>query len=350
MLTARAAFESGASGEILGGIFKAEPDWSRLPKDTPAAIRKLLRRCLQKEPKQRVHDMADARIEIDEVRKEPPNTISNPRIQSRWTLTWIGAALFFALAFAVAVGLPYFRTAPEAPEMRTDIVTPATEDPMSFALSPDGKQLAFVASGDGQPRLWLRSLDSAEARPLIGTDGAKYPFWSPDSRSIGFFAGGKLKRTDIGGALPQTLAEAPVGRGGAWGPDGVILFNPTVGSIFRISVSGGGATKAVTQLQPGHAIHVFPQFVPGRGEFLFFVVGTPETRGVYVGSLDSSETRRLTAADTASTFLAPGWLLFIRQGTLMAQRFDAGQRVVSGDAVMVADEVAYDGGDGSGAC
>jgi len=348
MLTARAVFEGETSGEILGGIFKVEPDWSRLPKDTPAAIRKLLRRCLQKERKQRLHDIADARIEIDDVGKEPPDTISSPRIQSRWTLTWIGAALFFALAFAVAVGLPYFRMAAEAPEMRTDIVTPATEDPMSFALSPDSKRLAFVASGDGQTRLWLRSLDSAEARPLPGTEGAKYPFWSPDSRSIGFFAGGRLKRIDISGAVPQTLAEAPVGRGGAWGPDGVILFNPTVGSIFRISASGG-ATKAVTQLQPGHAVHVFPQFLPGRGEFLFFVVGTPETRGVYVGSLDSSETRRLTAADTASTFLAPGWLLFIRQGTLMAERFDAAQRVVSGDPVMVAEEVAYDGGDGVGA-
>jgi eukaryotic-like serine/threonine-protein kinase len=348
MLAGRPAFEGETVAEVLGGIFRAEPDWSALPRDTPPAICKLLRRCLQKERKQRLHDIADARIEIDEVRPEPAETVIRPIFQNKFRFVWTAAAFVFALAFMVAVALPYFRAVPKPPEMRTDIVTPPTEDPFSFALSPDGKWFTYVASGDGQPRLWLRELDTAAVRLLAGTDGASLPFWSPDSRSIGFFAGAKLWRIDISGGAPQTLAAAPVPRGGTWSSEGVILFNPSVGPLFRVSEEGGSA-KAATQIQQGQAWNVYPQFLPGGRDFLFFALGSQETQGIYVASLDSTEAHRLIAADTAGAFLAPDWLLFIRRGTLLAQRFDTAQRVLSGDPVTVAEDVSCYCGGGFGA-
>ena len=167
------------------------------------------------------------------------------------------------------------------------------------------------------------------------------PFWSPDSRSVGFFADGKLKRIDIGGGSPQTLTNA-ASRGGTWSPDGVILFTPTTGSpLFRIPASGGEAV-AVTKLEK-QTSHRFPQFLPGGRQFLFYAQGTPETQGIYLGSLDAPETKRLTAADTAGVYAPAGWLLFIRGGTLLAQRLDLTRRELTGDPVTVADPVAFDG-------
>jgi Tol biopolymer transport system component len=229
--------------------------------------------------------------------------------------------------------------------MRVDIVTPSTSDPLSFAISPDGRRLAFVASGDGASRLWLRPLDTVTAQPLAGTEGASFPFWSPDSRSVGFFAAGKLKRIDIGGGLPQTLADAANGRGGTWTLDGMILFAPAGGTpLFRVSASGGEAV-AVTKLDPPRRSgHRFPHLLPGGRQFLFYAQGTPETAGIYLGSLDSGETSRLIGADTAGAYAPPGWLLFVRQGTLLAQRLDLPQGEISGDPVTVADPVAFDSG------
>ena len=254
----------------------------------------------------------------------------------------MGVAAVFLIAMA-ALAVPavmHFREAPPAapPEMRTEIVTPATTDPASFALSPDGRQLVFVASGDGPSRLWLRPLAATAAQPLAGTEGGSYPFWSPDSRSVGFFADAKLKRLDIGGGSPQALANAPGSRGGTWNADGVILFARTFnGPLFRIPASGGEAV-AVTKLDRQQS-HRFPQFLPDGRQFLFYAQGTPETRGIYLGSLDSDETKRLTAADTAGVYAPSGWLLWVRAGTLVAQRLDLERRELAGDPVTVADPV-----------
>ena len=199
----------------------------------------------------------------------------------------------------------------------------------------------FVASGDGQQRLWLRRLDATSAQTLAGTEGASDPFWSPDSRSVGFFADGKLKRMDIGGGSPQTLASS-TNRGGTWNSDGTILFAPTTGSpLFRIPASGG-QRMAVTKLDRGQSNHRFPQFLPDGRQFLFYNVGTPENSGIYVGSLDSSDTKRLTPADAAGAYSPNGWLLFIREGTLLAQRLDLGRKELTGDPVTIADPVVFD--------
>ena len=176
--------------------------------------------------------------------------------------------------------------------------TPSTADPLSFAISPDGRLLVFSALNEGKSQLWVRPLDSLVVRPLAGTDGATYPFWSPDSASVGFFADRQVKRIDIAGGAPQVLANADVGRGGTWSREGIILFGDTAGSVFRVRATGGEAV-AVTRTEPGQRSHRFPQFLPDGRHFIYFVEG----QGVYGGSLDGALSKRLADADVAA---APG--------------------------------------------
>ena len=232
--------------------------------------------------------------------------------------------------------------------MRLEITTPPTLSPLEFALSPDGRYIAFVASGDGPQRLWLRALDKADAQPMAGTDGAHYPFWSANSRSIGFFSTGKLKRIDIAGGAPQLLANESGGRGGTWNADGTILFVPnTTSPVSRIAASGGEPV-AVTKLEPQRQTgHRFPQFLPDGHHFLFYSTGSPEATGIYLGSLDEGEPKRLTAADSAGAYLGPGMVVFIRQTVLMAQHLDLKRGELTGNPVTLADPVglnAYGGG------
>jgi len=253
----------------------------------------------------------------------------------------MAAVLFLAVVALSISSIMRFREAPSAggPEMRVDIIMPATSDPVSFAISPDGRRLVFVASGDGQQRLWLRPLDAVTAQPLAGTEGATLPFWSPDSRSVGFFGvGGGLKRVDIGGGLPQTLTIGAFPGGGTWSPDGVILYGAG-GSLFRIPASGGETVAVTKPDSPRQRFHTHPQFLPGGRQFFFYAGGQADAQGIYLGSLDAPETKRLTAADTAGLYAPPGWLLYIRQGTLVARRFDPLRGELTGDPVTVADPV-----------
>lgn len=253
------------------------------------------------------------------------------------------ASVAILLAVLAAV---YFRGsfAPAGPEMRLEIGTPSTNDPRSFALSPDGRQLAYVASGDVPSRLWLRRLDSTTAQPLAVIEGgAAYPFWSPDSRSVGFFSGGKLKRVDIVSGNVETVADALSGRGGTWSTNGVILFAPSPASpLFRVSDSGGEAVP-VTRLGKSGS-HRFPQFLSDGRRFLFYVEGAAGLvqGAIYLGSLDSGDPKRLTAADTAGAYMPPGWLLWVRAGTLVAERFSLDRGELSGDPITVADSVFFD--------
>jgi serine/threonine protein kinase len=249
MLTGRRLFSGENVSETLAAVMMKEPDWNALPGKTPARLVELVQRCLIKEPRNRLRDIGEARIAVEETIRGSEINDHRPPAASlrRERIVWL-SLLVLLTSTAVALGVRAFRSVTSLPEMRLDIVTPATTDPISFALSPDGRQIAFVASGDGpQPqRLWLRSLDKATAQPLAGTQGASRPFWSPDSRSIGFFAGAKLMRIDLAGGSPQALADA-LPAGGTWSADGVILFTQTVnGPLFRIPASGGTAV-AVTE-------------------------------------------------------------------------------------------------------
>ena len=194
------------------------------------------------------------------------------------------------LAVALGGAVSYIATRPAPPpEARLDIVTPPSTAPASFALSPDGQQIAYIAANRNDSQLWVRPLASASAQPLAGTEGALYPFWSPDSRSLGFFADGKLKRVDLGGSAPQTLAEVPISRGGTWNSEGTILFNPNPGSgLFRVSATGGQSLP-VTRLGAGQGSHRHPRFLPDGKRFLFYVRSSQP--GIYLGELGKQGTQ-----------------------------------------------------------
>jgi hypothetical protein len=272
-------------------------------------------------------------------------------IRSGHTERFVWTAVALLALGAVGALVWNRRPAPPIVETRLEIATPSTADPVSLALSPDGRAIAFVATDEGPSRLWLRRLDSVSARPLPGTDGAYYPFWSPDNRSLGFFADGKLKRIDLDTTSVQVLADASAGRGGTWNADGVILFAPQAGPVFRMSSSGGERTQ-VTHVDRQALSHRFPQFLPDRRHFLYFVrptVGVPDVRGVYVGQIDGTETRRLVDADVARVLAGADQLLFVRQGTLFAQSFDPTRLTLSGKPFAVASQIVNNTAFGSAA-
>ena len=226
-------------------------------------------------------------------------------------------------------------------ELRVDLVTPPTAAPHSTALSPDGRTLAFIATSDGESRLSLRSLPSGSSRTLGGTDGAELPFWSPDGQSVGFFAEGKLRRVEISGGSVEALANVNRGQGGTWNQDNVILFASLGNPITRIAASGGDAVKLSGLVQQGSDFS--PYFLPDGRHFLYYVRASADVRGVYLGELDSaSPPRRLLNSDTAAVFAPPGHLLFVVQGTLLAQPFNPTKLELVGNPFTVAEHVARD--------
>jgi serine/threonine protein kinase/Tol biopolymer transport system component len=350
LLTARSAFGRATIAETLVAILEREPEWQLLPPTVPAGIRRVLRRCLEKERRRRLHHIADARIEIEDAAEEAEGFgISQvPASRRRWAPIVSTAALTLALAAATAAW--WLRpSADRSDHQVAEITTPLTSDLWAFAVSPDGRRIAYVADHDGQPALWVRSLDAAGARVLPGTERARGPFWSPDSRSIGFFADSDLRRIEARGGSPQTVTYALAGTNGTWGSDGTILFSSTpVPGLRRVNAAGGNV-EAATKPTADSTGHRHPQFLPGGRQFLFFVGGPDPVRGVYLGTLESSNATRLVASDTQAEYVAPGWLVFVRQGTLLAQRFDLSRRVLGGDPMTVADAVTFDPISGSGA-
>ena len=333
MLSGQGPFVGPTVTDTLVAILEREPNWDALPLVLHPRIHELLRRCLEKDPKKRWRDVGDVRMEIERVLSGPAQAAA-PLVKrasnARTRLAWVIATVL-AVALAAAAR-PYLSgTAP--PETRVDISTPEVPEPTFFAIAPDGRRLVFVAFRNGQTQLFLRSLDEDSAQPLSGTEAAILPFWSPDGRSVGFFASQQLKRLDIDGGLVQTVARAQPGPGGAWGPDGAILFAPLpAGPLFQVP-SSGGEPVAVTKLGANQSAHWSPVFLPGGRQFLFYVSGTGDTRGIYLGSLDSPQTTRLTDAETPGTYTPSGWVMFERQGALVARRFDPVRGMLSGNPV-----------------
>jgi eukaryotic-like serine/threonine-protein kinase len=254
---------------------------------------------------------------------------------------WILVSVILVVVASLA-GTRFFRPTVPTPEVRFEIATPPTPDPVSLAISPDGQQIVFVATSDGRRRLWLRSLDSVSARPLAGTDGSLYPFWSPDNRSIGYFADGKLQRIDIEGGLVRTLAIAPNPMGASWNVDGTIVFVPNyTGPIFRTSATGGEVV-VLTRIESNQSSHRFPQFLPDGRRFLYYVAGRPEVSGVYASEL-SGASKRLLDADGPAAYTPSRYLLFVRQGRLFGQSFDPVKLELSSNPFPIADQIAVGG-------
>ena len=340
MLTGHRAFSGEDATDTLAAVVRADPKWENIGRaNVPQRLRQVLRVCLQKDPKQRAQDIGDVRLALEGSFEAGASQekAANPR-------PWI-AALLFAVILIATLAVPAIRHLNEkiAGEIRTEIVTPPSDSPVGFALSPDGEKIVYVASDATGSRLWVRSLSTTAAQPIAGTEGASLPFWSPDSHSIGFFASGSLKRVDPGGGAPQTLASALAGTGGTWNRDGVILFAPTVTSSLMRVPATGGKPEVLTKLEPQQSAHTLPSFLPDGHRFLFYGRGSPETSGIYLGTLDGSAPKRLTPAEAAGAYLPTGWLLWSRSGTLLAQRLDPGSGTLTGDTVTVADGVIDDG-------
>jgi serine/threonine protein kinase/Tol biopolymer transport system component len=343
MLTGARAFPGTDTTETIAAILRAEPEWSRLPAETPEGIHRVLRRCLEKNRKRRLADIRDARLEIEDAHTHSPplNSAAPNRSRRVERLAWTAALAIVALAAATAM-LRGGRSEPAAvhPESHVEIDTPPTTDLTSFAISPDGEKVAYVALSDGLPQLWLRLMTTGVARPLRGTEGASHPFWSPDSKSIGFFTSEKLFRLDIEGGAPRPIVSAAVGTGGTWNRDGVIVFAPVPDApVVRVSADGGEATllPGASRAAPGG--QRFPHFLPDGRHFIYYVA---ESRGVFVGEIDKPERRRLFDADAAAVFVPPAEILFARDGKLLSQGFDTERLEVTGEPTSIVEAVTID--------
>ena len=354
MLTGHIAFPGKTIPDTLAGVLEREPNWALLPGTTPPAIRRLLERCLDKDSKRRVRDIGDAVIELTDAITSPAKVTELRKPVPRWI--WGLASGFVVVGLALGWTIAHLRQPPvvEDRAVRLTLNPPAGTEfgiDTGAAISPDGGTLAFVTgSSGGSTKLWVRPLESLSARQLPATDGATFPFWSPDGRSLGFFAAGKLKRIEVAGGLPTTICDVGSGRGGTWNEDGVILFNSVNdGPLLRVPATGGPPvpfTKVDTARDENS--HRWPQFLPGGRRFLYFVrTVLVENYGVYLGSLDqpqekirllSSPTNAVYAPDRSKLF---GHLLLVRDGTLMAQPFDVGQGQTTGESVVVAEGVAF---------
>ena len=323
MLSGKRAFSGSSTAETLASVLKSEPDWRALPEGTPTHVRELIRRCLTKNRKQRLQAIGEARIALETEALVAPN----PRALR---LGWIWVALAVATTAAVVLSYVHFREAPAShPLQRLTVNTPEnTTHIHSFALSPDGTYLAMALESNGRRQLLLRPLNELEAKPLPGTDDATYPFWSPDSREIGFFAHGKMKKITVSGGPPVNLCDAGEPRGGSWNRDGTIIFDPVAGSPLQRVSSAGGVPMDITP----KGLYKHPVFLPDGSHFLYLQTQVSSDKaGIHWTSLEGKEDKRVLP-DQSSFAVASGRILFFRDDTLMAQRFEASTGSIVGEA------------------
>ncbi|HEX5110543.1 MAG TPA: protein kinase [Vicinamibacterales bacterium] len=350
MLAGRKPFEGATAVTVIASIMSSEPKRIDALRSHPL-LEHVLTRCLDKDRERRWQDIADVAGELRWIASQPrdvPAPGAAPASRNR--IRALAAALAVALGLlAIAGTLLIVRrqpAPPDTPALQLEVSTAPTDDP-TMALSPDGTQLAFIANRQRRPMLWVRSLDSIESRALPGTEGASYPFWSPDQRSIGFFADGKLKRTDLEGGRPLVIADATNGRGGTWSSDGVILFAPDVsGPLLRVSTRGGAVESVMPSGDPSGPDHRWPQFLPDGKRFLYSsTLGEAANNGIWVGSLDRTQPVRVMDGEQSGRFAAPDRLLTVVQSTLQAYKFDAASGKVQGEPQTIAQGFA--GGAGS---
>jgi eukaryotic-like serine/threonine-protein kinase len=354
MATGKKAFEGKSQASVIGAILKDDPPpISFLQPMTPPALDRVVKKCLAKEPENRWQTPKDLCDELKWIAEGgsqagmPAPVVARRKVIER--VVWAVAGVLLMAIFGLGVTVAYLYRSPGGaaavrffvfPPEKASFFSGATNS--TAAISPDGRRLAFNArDASGKVSIWVRPLDDPTPQALQGTDDGIFPFWSPDSRTIGFFAEGKLKRIDASGGPVQTLADAPNGRGGTWNRDGAILFAPDVDvPLYRVA-SGGGEPALATKLEPLQRSHRFPSFLPDGRHFLYLALGgASEPSGIFLGSLDSNDSERLLAAETNALYSTSGDLLFVRQGTLLRQPFDAKKLALSGDPSAVAEHVA----------
>ena len=356
MLVGRRAFDGETMSDTLVGILEREPDWEALPAETPASIRTLLERCLRKNPRKRLHDVADALIEIDDGAL-PAASARSAAVQrpvapgkSRESLAWVVASVLGMASIGMAV--IYSRAVRPAPlELVEFSIAPADQSRFAgtapeFEISPDGRHVAFAAYWQGVPMVWIRSLGALTARALPGTEGARSPFWSPDSRSVGFFANHEVKTVLMSGGAPAVLCDVRMDTAappsGTWNRDNVIIFGVAGRGPLQRVIAGParGTATPVTTLSEGEATHRWPWFLPDGQHFLYVAQGGP-TNELRVGSLTSPHTASLGSFESHTVYAA-GHLFFVRGGNLMAQPFDANSRQTKGDPLALAAQTGVD--------
>jgi serine/threonine protein kinase len=357
MLTGRRAFGGENVTDTLAAVVRAEPTWTLLPAGLSPTLVSFLKSCLHKDAKQRLPDIAAMRLALDGAFETvTPDTASSvsSRAVRRTRLAWAvaGASALVALTLASLMLRP--RPQPERPavvryELRSpegttrfghNVAARGTQPPAPhFAVSPDGRKLAFVAITENVPRLWWQPLDSTAARLLPGTDDASFPFWSPDGQSVAFFANGLLSRMSLDDARPTTICAAESGEGGSWGSDGEVFFSPTArGGIWRVSATGGAPVQVTTPAD-GEA-HRWPFLLPGGRKLLYLALSQGGRGVARMRSLDTGAEVEVTEA-LSRVMAASGRLLFQRGGQLWAQPFDQDTGTLRGEAQRLAEDVAW---------
>ena len=360
MATGKKAFSGSSQASLIGAILRDDPPAiSEISPMIPPALNRVVKTCLSKDPEDRFQTAHDAKLQLQWVVEGGSQAgVAAPvvaRRKNREKLAWaVAAAAILAAALATA---GYLRRAPAAAQKVSAFVLPAEKSEFDFTgancgsltVSPDGRYATFAGKdAEGKPILWLRSLGELGAKPIAGTQGAKFPFWSPDSRFLAFFADGKLQKVDISGAPPLPICDAANGRSGAWNREGVILFSPdSTTSLVRVSAAGGAPKPATTlDTSRGETTHRWASFLPDGRHFLYMAgahsAGTKsESNAIYIGALDSSEKTLLLQA-RSNVLYASGYLLYVRERILLAQRFDPSSRRLVGEAVPIADGLLYD--------
>jgi len=355
MATGKRAFDGRTQASVIAAVLASEPKpISELQPMSPPALDRLVRTCLAKDPDERFQSAHDLKLQLQWIveggsQAGVPAPVATRR-RSRERIAWIAAAVLLVAAAALAYAYWRMTSAPAQPW--SSYLLPPKEHAFGVpslgggqtAVSPDGRMITYVVTGRDGQLLWLQTLDSEQPVPLAGTDGASYPFWSSDSRTIGFFAGAKLKRVDAHGGPVQTICPAAEGRGGSWNSEGMILFSPgPSGPLLAVSAEGG-TPREITKIDTARkeTSHRWPWFLPDGRHFLFTTRAfLSEDEGIYVGSLDSPQHKLLLPLSSNAIYVPPGYLLFMREGSLMGQRFDTRRLQLEGEAFPVAEKVSF---------
>jgi serine/threonine protein kinase len=347
MVTGRKAFEGKSQASLIAAIMERDPaPMAERQPLTPPSLERVVRACLAKDPDERWQSAADIRRELAWLQEAGP-TAALPAARrvpqwERWA--WGGAVI---LLLAALVASLFLRRPPEPPQVSLDIPLPPQTTLTSLSISPDGRRIVFAATGvEGQSNLWMRPLDTDESAPIPGTEGARFPFWSADSRFIAFFAQGKLKKMELPAGVPLVICDAPNGRGGAWNADDVILFAPEgLTALYRVPASGGVPAK-VTKLdyptEKQEQSHRFPQFLADGNNFLFYSIDNLDESksGVYAASLKSGFPRFVMASMTEA-YGQSGFIITVQEGTLLAQSFDESHMQSRGAPIPLAKNFGY---------